>query len=260
MTKKTNLTLQSSHSTIKPERFETACQKALTWPQNAKGIGTLKEKTVHAVLKHYYEPDEAFHEIKVDSYVADIMTNHQIIEIQTRHFHTMKQKLDAFLPHYQVTIVYPVACTKWIRWINEETGEISPKRKSPKTGTIYRIIPELYRIKDYLTHPNLHFIICFINVEESRLLNGWSKDKKKGSTRHDGIPVALVDEVHLDSLMDFNQLLPLDLPTPFTSKDYKQKAKITQKVASTGLHILHHLGVIQRVGKQGHAYLYERVL
>lgn len=260
MKTKTNLTLQSAHSIINPERFESACQKVLTHPQTSKGIGTLKEKTVHAVLKHYYEPNEQFHEIKVGSYVADIMNNHQIIEIQTRHFNTMKQKLDAFLSHYQVTIVYPVAYIKWIRWIDEETGEISPKRKSPKTGTIYRIIPELYRIKDYLAHPNLHFIVCFLNVEESRLLNGWSKDKKKGSTRDDGIPVALVDEIHLSSLRDFHHLLPSDLPNPFTSKDYKQKAKITQKVASTGLHILHHLGVIQRIGKQGHAYLYKRIL
>lgn len=255
----TNLALQCSHSIINPECFEAARQKVLEQNQGTNGIGTLKEKTVHAVLKHYYAPNKQFHEIKVGSYVADIMIDHQIIEIQTRNFNTMRRKLDAFLPYYQVTIVYPVAYTKWIRWINEETGEVSPKRKSPKTGTVYRIIPELYRIKSYLNHPNLNFIICFLDIEESRILNGWSKDKKKGSTRDDGIPVTIVGEVHLNNLDDFKQLLPADLPTHFTSKDYKQKSRVTQKVATTGLHILHHMGVIQRIGKQGHAYLYERV-
>lgn len=44
----------------------------------------------------------------------------------------MRRKLDAFLKIYPVTIVYPIPHVKWLSWIDEESGEMSPKRKSPK--------------------------------------------------------------------------------------------------------------------------------
>ena len=50
------------------------------------GIGTLQEKTVHAILKDYYAPDKDMQEIWVGGYVADIYTGKEIIEIQTAGF------------------------------------------------------------------------------------------------------------------------------------------------------------------------------
>lgn len=241
-----------------PELFYHACKQLTNQNLTSKSVGTLNEKTIHAVLKHYYAPNTLYHEIKIGSYVADILIDKQILEIQTRNFNTMRKKLDAFLPDYDVTIVYPIPYTKWLCWINDETGEVSSKRKSPKKGTIYTIIPELYRIKNYLTHPHLHFILTFINVEEYRLLNGWSQDKKRGSSRHDGIPTELIGEIHLHSLVDYKQLLPHDLPPVFTTKDYMKYAKVSQKVACTALNILYHLELVVRTGKKGNAFLYER--
>ena len=240
--------------------FNQVCKQLSTQELARKSVGTLNEKTIHAVLKHYYAPNVLYHEIKVGHYVADILMDTDILEIQTRNFNTMRKKLDAFLPHYEVTIVYPIAYTKWLCWINDETGEVSSKRKSPKKGTIYSIIPELYRIKSYLTHPNLHFILTFLNVEEYRLLNGWSQDKKRGSSRHDGIPTELIGEIHLHTLADYQQFLPCDLPPVFTTKDLQKCAKLSQKIACTTLHILYHLGLVIRVGKKGNAYLYERAI
>ncbi len=82
-----------------------------------QGIGTLSEKTVHAVMKNYYAPDTDMHEIPIENFVADIFTGQEIIEIQTRAFYKMRRKLDAFLPLYPVTIVYPIpvffAQKKW---------------------------------------------------------------------------------------------------------------------------------------------------
>jgi len=243
-----------------PELFYQVCRQLSSQELARKSVGTLNEKTIHAVLKNYYAPNTLYHEIKVGHYVADILIDTQILEIQTRNFNTLRKKLDAFLPNYDVTIVYPIAYTKWLCWINDETGEVSSKRKSPKKGAIYSIVPELYRIKSYLTHPNLHFILTFLNVEEYRLLNGWSQDKKRGSSRHDGIPTELVGEIHLHTLADYEQFLSCDLPPVFTTKDLQKCAKVSQKTASTTLNILYHLGLVVRVGKKGHAYLYERAI
>lgn len=238
--------------------FEEALAQNKANASLSGGIGTLQEKTIHSVLKNYYAPHLAMHEQKVAGYVADIFTGQHIIEIQTRQFQRLNKKLEAFLPLYDVTVVYPVAHTKWLSWIDPETGEVTKKRKSPKTGHIYQICRELYRIKPYLTHPHLHFIICLLEVEEYKMLNGWSHDKKRGATRHDGFPTRLVEEVTLNHLADFVKLLPSDLPTPFTSKDYHKLTKLPINHASTALNVLYSMGLIERVGKVGNAYCYER--
>lgn len=239
------------------ELFQTSCSLVIDQALQVNGIGTLSEKTIHAVLKHYYSPNTSCHEQKVKNFVADILIENHIIEIQTRHFYTLRRKLEAYLPEHEVTIVYPIAHNKWLSWVNEETGEVSKPRKSPKTGVAYQIFPELYQIKDYLKNPNLHLNIISIDVEEYRLLNGWSKDKKKGSTRNDGIPVALFDEMVITTKDDYHKLLPANLPKQFTTKDYKKAARVSQRVATTALNILYHMNTIDRVGKQGNAFLYE---
>ena len=78
--------------------FEAAKQKIIGVDRQRLGIGTLSEKTVHAILKNYYEPDEDHQEIPIENYVADIYTDGEIIEIQTAQFNRMREKLHAFLP------------------------------------------------------------------------------------------------------------------------------------------------------------------
>ncbi len=238
------------------KRFEEAKNKIIGKPKNRKGIGTLGEKTVHAVLKNYYAPDEKMHEVPIGHYVADIYTGEGIWEIQNGNFYKIRSKLDAFLKEYPVTIIYPIPHIKWIIWIDEETGECSPKRKSPLTGTAYRAFAELYRIKDYLNHEKLRFIFPLVDMEEYRLLNGWSRDRKKGSCRYDRLPVTLYDEVVIEKKEDYLQFLPGQLPEAFTSKDLSATAKIPIKAARMALHIMTYLGVTEQIGKAGKSYLY----
>lgn len=245
-------------NTIDPELFGLACEYVKNLNKGAMGIGTLSEKTIHAVLKYYYAPNPAYHEIKVGSFVADIMVDGEIMEIQTRGFNNLRRKLDAFLPEHEVTIIHPIAHTKWLSWIDPDTGEVGKPHKSPKTGSVFHIIPELYKIKMYLNNEHLHFTIPLIDVQETRLLNGWSYDKKRGSTRNDGIPVGIYNELHINTRSDYAILLPDGLPDTFCVKDYKKAAHISDSIASTGLNILFSLGLVKRVGKNGNAYLYER--
>lgn len=240
------------------ELFRMACDTVIHNTKIEDSIGTLSEKTVHAVIKNYLEPDTSFHEIKVEKYYADICTPNGIIEIQTRNFDKLRRKLDVFLEISPVTICYPVAYHKWLRWLNNESGEVSIPRKSPKTGVPYSIFPELYKIKNYLLHPNLRLLILLINVEEYRYLDGWSKDKKKGSTRCDGIPLELIDEVSISHINDYTKLIPSTLPTNFTTKDYSIATKTNIRVSTVGLNILHYTGTVKRIGKIKNSYLYSQ--
>ncbi len=241
---------------IDEKRFEHAKNKVIGINRERQGIGTLSEKTVHAVLKNYYAPDTDMHEIPIENFVADIYTGSEIIEIQTRAFNNMRRKLTAFLPEYPVTIVYPIPHIKWLSWIDEETGEASPKRKSPKKGNPYQAFIELYKIRPFLKNQNLKFRFDLIDMEEYRLLNGWSKDKKKGSDRYDRIPLAFVEEVCIDRREDYMQFIPYDIPEEFTAKDFAKHAKIPVRLAQTVLLILFDLEIVERIGKNGRSYLY----
>lgn len=240
------------------QQFRNLCDEVVSGIRTENGVGTLQEKTIHAVLKNYYEPDVTKQEQKVAGFVADIFTGQEIIEIQTRGFYKLRRKLEAFLPLYPVTIVYPVTHLKWLRWVNQETGEVSKPRKSPKVGAAFSIFPELYRLKMFLPNESLKFHIVLLDVEEYRLLNGWSKDKKKGSTRNDGIPIELHEIVTLETLSDFAHLLPADLPNEFTSTDLKQTLRCNKAIAGVMLNILAHIGVIQKTGKKGNSIVYSR--
>lgn len=78
---------------------------------------------------------------------------------------------------------------------------------------------ELYRIRKYLLRDGLHLKLVLLDMEEYRLLNGWSRDKKKGSTRFDRIPTRIVDEVCINCPQDYMQFVPCELEEPFTFRE-----------------------------------------
>ncbi|MEG0942226.1 MAG: hypothetical protein RSF86_01220 [Angelakisella sp.] len=242
------------------EQFSAACQKVMGTQHQRGGIGTLGEKTLHAVLKHYFEPYEDNHETNIGGYVADIVGEHGIMEIQTRNFDRLRKKLDVFLSVTTVTVVYPIPRTKWLIWIDPDTGEAGNRRKSPKTGTPCEAFQELYKIKSLLTHPNLRLLLVLLDVEEYRNLDGWSKDKKKGSTRYERIPIALVDEIEVNSVWEYNRLIPEGLAEKFTVKDFRKASRLSQRGAGTALNVLRSVGAVKCVDKQGNAFVYERAI
>lgn len=239
------------------DRFDSACKEIIGREREKNGIGTLSEKTLHAVLKLYFEPHKENHEIKVGSYVADIVGEHGVIEIQTRQFNRLLSKLECFLEYCNVTVVYPVVRNKYLSWINMDTGEVSPKRKSPKKGTIYNAVKELYKIKYTLDNPKMNLCICILDADETRYLNGWSKDGKKGSTRCDRIPIELVEEVYFNDICDYKRFIPDGLPEIYTSSDLAKAAKISKSDSGTILNILTYLGLVVRCGKKGNSILYQ---
>jgi hypothetical protein len=198
---------------LSPDRlqdFETACEKITSSERQRIGIGTLSEKTVHAVLKNFYAPDEDTHEIPIENFIADIYSDGEIIEIQTRQFNKMRDKLNAFLPLYKVTICYPIPREKSLIWIDKETGELSERRKSPLKGSVYSVFPELYKIKTFLKNPNLQLKLVLMDMDEYKFSDGWGKNRHNNSTKYDRIPTALVDEVEITCSL-FHMIFPNNL-------------------------------------------------
>ena len=231
---------------IENERFNAAKEKIIGKKHNDKGIGTLSEKTVHGVLKHFFEPDEDCHEVALNGYFADIYNDSGVIEIQTRQFNKLREKLAVFLNYYPVTVVYPMPANKWLSWINPETGETGGRRKSPRHFTIYDSFFELYKIKSYLKNPNLTIKLVLMDVEEYKLLNGWDNSKKRGAWRYDRIPVGIREIVVLEQPEDYMQFVPYELEDGFTSKDFARVCRINKSTAGLALNILNYMGMVKR--------------
>ena len=238
------------------QRFAAAC--AVQLADHPDGIGTLGEKTLHACIKRYFAPDLFCHETRLGRYVADVVSAEGIIEIQTRHFYMLKNKLAAFLEMGPVTVVYPVAAEKWLLWVDEQTGEITSRRKSPKRAQAYEILPELYALRDFLDHPGIRFCVMMLELEEYRRLNGWSENKKRGSTRYERIPVRLDSEVWIRDRDDYAALVPEGLETQFTAQQMGAAMHLRGRRAWQALQVLRKMGAVAYVGKRGRAYEYTR--
>ena len=238
-------------------RFLSACEKIVGKSYERTTVGLLSEKTLHAVLKEYFEAEHDFHEVKVGSFYADILRGDEIVEIQTRSLGSLRKKLDAFLKDYTVTVVHPIPYEKNLIWLDGESGEAAPARRVGRRGSFYDAGRELWYLSDYLLHPRLRICLLLIDMDEYRFL-GRKGSKKYGTERFDRIPTALRAELVLEDKKDFYALLPERLPSPFTAKEFRKAVKGGPKTAPALLSVLMRLGIVVRTGKKGNAYLYEK--
>ncbi len=241
------------------QRFTDACDYILKNGTSDSGIGTLSEKTLHAVLKRYYEPCDEDREVKIGRFVADIVGENGIIEIQTQSFERLKAKLEAFLSCTDVTVVYPIAKVKYICRIDPVTGEASKPRKSPVTGTVYHAFKELYHIRELLISPRLHIKLVLLEITEYRTHNNKSRRGRRGDARCERIPTKLFEEVSIDCRDDWNKLIPEGLNDEFTAKEFAALCKLDSFATSGALKVLSAVGLVEKGEKQGRAYIYKRI-
>lgn len=226
-----------------------------------QGIGTQGERSLHAILKYWIDPDETHHEVPLGlgRLIADVFDGSRIYEVQTRSFNTLVPKLERMLPEYPVTIVYPIAQEKKLIWVDPQTGEPTKPRRSPKTGRVWDAFYELYKIKKFLCHDHLTIRLVMLDIEEYRLKDGWAREGKRGSHRMERIPYALRDVIELHTSDDFAKLLPSELPGPFTCADLAKAIRISRSRAGEICNVLYTIGAVIREGKKGNAYLYNTI-
>lgn len=241
---------------IDNERFLAAKDRVIGQSRSSMGIGTLSEKTVHSVLKYYFEPDDDNHEVALDGYFADIYNDKGVTEIQTRSFNRLREKLAVFLNQYPVTVVYPLAANTWVSRFDEKSGEIITRRKSPRHYNVYDAFIELYKIKQYLNYEDLKIILVFMDVEEYKLASRSRKVGRKTSDKLDKIPIGITEVVSIERPEDYMQFVPYELENEFTSSQFAKACGIAREHAQMVLNILNYVGAVERVGKKERSYLY----
>ncbi|MBQ8332278.1 MAG: hypothetical protein IJX93_00720 [Clostridia bacterium] len=221
-------------------------------------IGTYKEKKLHIILKKYFEEDTAYHEIRVNGFIADVCRDGVITEIETSGFSGLCPKLEAYLPEYRVNLVYPLAAVKYVSWIDPETSEISPRKKSPKKANVYDAIFELVRILPHVNSTNLTVAAPMLEIDEYRMLDGWSRDRKRGSNRYERVPVDLLDIVTLTTDDDYRAQIPESLPEQFTAKEFCKAIRRDERIGRGVMKVLETRGVLTKTEKQGRSQLWMR--
>lgn len=222
-------------------------------------IGTYREKKLHIMLKKYFEPDTEFHEIPTNGYIADIRRDGIITEIETSGFCGLKPKLEAYLPEFKVNLVFPMAQQKYISWIDTDTSEITPRKKSPKKSNAYDLLFELVYILPFVKNENLTILAPLLEIDEYRLLNGWSRDKKRGSSKYERIPTDIFGMIELSNDDDYRKFIPEACGEEFTVSEFAKYAKVQSRRAYAIVKVLNERGVIRMCGKKCRAASYSRI-
>jgi hypothetical protein len=222
----------------------------------ASRIGVLREKPLHASLKRWYAEATDRLEVDVDGYVIDLVRNDQLVEIQTRGFSGIRAKLIDLLERgHRVRIVHPIAIDRWIVRVDPD-GTVLARRRSPRHGSLVDLVGELVSFPELLAHPGFEVEVLMTREEEYRRHDPRRCWRRAGWTVVERRLVDVVDRVLLASVDDLDRLLPDDLPERFTTADLAVGVGRPQRTAQQAAYCLRRVGLIETVGKQGHATVY----
>lgn len=246
--------------TVMAQEPSFAAAYAAAQAADGEGIGTLSERTLHSTLKFWLQPDGTRHEVAVAGAVADIFDGETVTEVQTVGLYPLKKKLKNLLAHYPVTVVVPLPHRKWVCWIDPETGERSESRRSPKTGKPWDVLPELFWLIEWWQTPTAHPLtvrLLFVDMEESRLQDGWGNGGKRGSHRADRLPLAVAGEMTLEGLSDVARLLP-PLPDTFSPAVLAKALGRRGRTLWRAVRCLEESGAITRLPQEGRRVTYRK--
>lgn len=215
----------------------------------------MTEQTLHEQLKDYYAKETGAIESPLGDYRVDVVRGNLLIEIQTRSFSSIRDKLRDLAGDHRVRLVHPIAFQKWIIRLDKDRKQVS-KRKSPKKGRIEEIFYELVYIPKLLGDPNFEIEVVLVDLEEYWIDDGKGSWRRRRWSIHDKQMLELRERHLFAGPEDFKQLLPESLPNEFTSRMLATEAGLNIRVSQKMLYCLSKMGVVERNGKKGRAYLY----
>lgn len=227
-------------------------------PTPAPHIGTLNEKPLHAALKAAYaQPGDRF-EVEVDGFCIDLVRGDLLVEFQTGNFSVLKRKLSALTTDHHVRLVYPIAAAKWIVKLGRRRSRVVSRRKSPKHGCVDDIFEELVSLPALLAAENFSLEVLMIHEEEVRRQDR-RKRRRGGWRTAERRLLEVVDRWVFQTPADLADLLPPDLPEPFTTADIAAALAKPRWLAQKMAYCLREAGAIATDGKRGRASLYRRI-
>ena len=194
-------------------RFKALCEAdEAAIPPESVGIGTYNEKRIHRILKRFVCDNEACFEIKLGRYVADVLEDDRITEIQTAGFTPLEKKIRFYLDNTdcKITVIHPMIAEKQIIRTDKESGELIRAKRSPKHQTPLDVLPELLYVSEFIGNERVEIDLFMIRADEYRYSERM-RYNKKGKYDNDIIPRELIDVYTIRSVDDIRALIPESL-------------------------------------------------
>ena len=218
----------------------------------------MNEYSLHSEIKTLYSLPGDQLEVKVGSYIVDILRGNLAIEVQTKNFSALKEKLQLLTATRPVRLVYPLPERRWITYVTNDNAVLS-RRKSPKRGRLTDVFRELVMIPNILGAENFSLEVLFIDEEEVRCADGRGSWRRRGASTKERRLLRVNSSVLFQSKADFLQILPAGLTRVFTNSDLAKLAKIPVRTARQITYCLRKSGVIRIAEKKGRALAFQKV-
>ncbi len=199
--------------TLDKEKFRHLCEDdRILHSGDGDSIGTYNEKRFHRIFKRYITEDAACYEVRLGKYVADVMTDDTIYEIQTGSFASLREKVKYYLEDTdkRVVIIHPVICEKMLVRAERESGEVLYSKRSPKRGRDIDAVANLYYLSEVFPSDRLVLCLVHITAEEYRFSEA-RRYCKSGRYDSDLRPCELIDIRTLCKVSDVAELVPQEL-------------------------------------------------
>lgn len=225
--------------------------------QESKGIGIQNERSLHAALKQWYaQPGDRF-EVPMGGYWIDLVRGEHLVEIQTRNFSAIRQKLQALVKEHRVHLLHPITLEKWVVQVDTGGSKIKSRRKSPYRGKLTDIFEELVRLPELLKQENFTIEFPLIREEEVRCRDGKGSKYRKRESIKDRRLLEVVSTHAFTGCSDFLQFIPEHLPRPFSNKCLQQALQLPIHRCRQITYCLRKMEVLVVAGKKGNELLYD---
>ena len=222
-------------------------------------IGMLNEGALHAALKEDYLGKTGLAEVPFGGFVADVVRDGVIYEVQTSSFSGLARKMSVLADLSPVVLVHPIPQSKHlVRVQDTETGEFT-RRRSPKRGAIVHILRELVYLPEMLKHPNFAVEVVLTEEEEMQTFDPKARRGRGGWRRKGRHLISVLERLRINGPEDLWVFVSGELPEVFTTQHLAQAMQQPKQLGQQLAYCLRHLGVIEVCGKTGNALNYRRV-
>ncbi|MDA1018155.1 MAG: hypothetical protein O3A00_27335 [Planctomycetota bacterium] len=219
------------------------------------------ETSLHRQFKAIYAGDEHAQEVAVDGYRIDAVVEGRLIEIQQSSLSAIRDKVRKLLDRgHEILVVKPLVARKLLIKRDRKRGKIVSRRYSPLRESFLSAFVDLVHFMGVFPRPRLQLELVRAEIEEHRLPPLKRRRNRKGYRVEDKSLARIVDRLTLETRTDLIEMLPTDLPAPFSTDDIAGLANIPRWQAQKVAYCLRKARAIQQVGKTGNSLLYELIL
>jgi hypothetical protein len=246
----------SNRNEKETERFAALCLEEKTSDIEKVSINIYNEKKLHRILKATLCDRKECFEISIGRYIADVLVDDRIIEVQCASFYPLISKIAYYLENtdLDITVVHPIIVSKTIIRADKETGELMRSRRSSKKESAWSVLPDMRYLCDFVASPRFHLRLMMIEADEYRFSER-VRYRRTGAFDKELCPRSLIGSVDFNTLSDYSCFLP-DAET-FDAAEYSAFSKIKGRKLYLALNFLCDAGLLEKK-KEGRKNTYSK--